>query len=426
MSVIIDLSNFNDLGLNGAPDSVNLPITRISPTTLRIESKTGGTQNILYRVPGPLPVGAKVTLICETKAVSGALVQLAIYSSDDDTYDTNKVLMATTDGDPSGEFIESRMVHYVSPGRQYIRCTVGWLNGRIGAVDIRGLRVVIDGADINTVKPDQTVPPSYSRYISMSEMAREWTSETAGTGVVTKAADKITMTADLPSRAIMRSIVRLDNLPLSRGLSVDLKCFVRSGFPAIFVNYFNAASAVIWTHRGYFLGMNDTWARFWFPPVQDVAYSAAYAKVDIGVTSLNDADFDLKGVRLTQYGALDSYEANAAQLLCATLQRNSGSWILDNNSSAGPIRPASVRIETLSVTSTALIVGYPSLRGGAPAMSVNIAPNLNYGVTYYALISVDTNSSATVHIYDRATGALVDPNTIPNGMYIYITGIGIK
>lgn len=437
MGVVIDLSDFQGFDAETTFDSAKFEANRISSTTLRLNSKTADNSFIFYRIPGRLPVGTKVTLVCETRAVSGQMIQLSIDSYSSGNYSSGKAVESNVNGDSSDEFVEKRVNTYVKPGQQYLRVVIGFFSARIGIADIRAPRIIIDGADIATVKPEMVVPATMSRFWSVDELNREWVGVSDRAGTITRLSDKITLSANLPSRAYVRyaasndvadrDLTALWNIEQSNGFSVSVKGVRRTGLPSVAVEYLDSSGATFSTLRGLFLGSDNDWCNFWFPPIS----GANRVHIAIGFFTNNDGDFDIKGVKISQYGAAERWQPQGIEPIMCAIRKESSVWSIDNNSVGGSFsghRFASASVASLTVNASSIDINFASasVRGYKPFVLPMVDDYSSKAAKYYAVTSSVDNSKATLTIYDRATRVIVPPASVDNGTFVQVIGMGMR
>jgi len=429
MSVVIDLSDFKGFGIELSTSLTNFEMNRVSSTIFEMNSKTTTSNYLTYLIPGPLPVGAKVTLACNTSTVSGELMQLSVDSFSSEDYTTGKTVESAINGNATNELLESRCNMYVKPGNQYVRCVIGFFGNRIGISNIQGPKIIIDGADISTVKPQETAPANFNRSFNIDELTNEWFSTSDGTGSVVKLADKITLSADTASRAYLRystgtTIATTDpfamwNLDGSKGFTVDVKSNVTSGLPAVYVDYRDSLDAVIETLRGYLLNRDGEWAKFWFPPIPD----ATRASIAVGMFTTNYGVVDILGVKLAQFGAANSWEPNAVQAIMCALRNDTGTWVIDDDGTFSSSFVDSVTENTNDITVNMLAT---SLLGYKPIVIANVDGLNGKSAKYYCSTRFATQTSFIIEFYDRDTNIIVPIASLDTGVFVDVMGANMR
>ena len=435
LGTVIDLSNFDGFDLEPNAASSNIEISRINSSTLSLESKNTAINNYLVYLIPRLPVGAKVLFSCDTRAVAGDLMQMQIDSYSNGDYETGRVVEDVRDVDPRNEFIESKINTYVKPSQQYLRIAIGFYSTRAGIAELRSPKIIVEGADSSIVKPYLS-NASFSRYWSPIELNREWSELISGTGLVLRDDDKVTLTADTASRSyiryaanntnVLKDINALQNVDTSQGFSVDVNMTVRAGTPAVFSEYKEVGSNATLLKRGIFLSEDGQWGKFYFPPIQ--GYDRVH--IAVGFSTSNDGDCDIHGIKITQFGGSQKWTGAAVIPITATLRKDGGTWYLDNDAVTPPkhVFSSSAIVDlNINTSDIEMVFAENSVLGYKPTL---IASVNNFGGTnaakYTAAVSSISNSSADLTIIENATGNILDPYNVDDGIIIQVVGMGIK
>lgn len=431
MSVLLDLSDFSGLDIE-IPDSDIFEVVRNSAKTVSFIAKDGRGSYGFFRIPGELPVGAMITVTCESRNVSGAPLKLGIGSYTDSGYVAGFSTESTRICSASSEYTISSLVCVVRPGHQHIAVNLGMAFVGAGENEVRSFHVEIGGVSMETLNPCAMAPVSFSRQFSVSDINREWVSVKSPSATLTRLDDKIVMAADKASGAYVmwaestgwggRRESGLKNVSGSAGFSVDVKGLRRSGFPSISADYYNEQNSRVAILKGYFFGVDDGWSRFWFPPILGVDF----VNIAIGFASTNAGDFDLKGVRVTQYNSESSRVSSALNLFCCKIKKTGGSWAIDNDHlSTSGSRFVSAGIRAINANANDLFLSFDDYSGALPIMSPSLDDSQGEAGNYYAVCDLPTSAGVSVRFYDRSTKALVPVASMPNDVYVSIIGIGV-
>ncbi len=436
---IIDLSNFDEFDTEDFGSSV-VEYTNNGDGTLTIEAKTAQNAFLIYHVPGPLPLGAKLSLECDSKWESGEIMRYSVDTYDTPAYSGNSKTFnfRTNASDTSGQFQTKTVGCYISEKVPYARVIIGFFSGVAGKATIRAPKIIIEGADLNLIKPESTTPPNYSRSFSIDELNREWVSSEGGAGVVTRNANSVHMTAGAGDKAYLRfgstnpSVYSRDdtslrNIANSKGFIVSMKGTRTSGTPCILCDYVNFSDQVVRTFQGLFLSGDGETARFWFPSISTVErVHIAIGFFDTALTD-NDGDFTLEGVEIVQYGANESWTPSASLPISCVLRKDAGVWRLFNDAVAdGDRRFISSRAESVTINGNILEVNFAAntVRGERPVILTKVSSSGDYISSYYTGDELSRLERHDIKIYNRSTNLAIDPSTAPDGISIILHGMG--
>ena len=435
----IDLSDFSEFSTENYGSDV-AEYTNNGDGTLTIEAKTATNAFLIYYVPGPLPVGSKVSIECDSKSVSGDIMRYSIDTYDTPAYDgASKTFNYRADAsDDSGQWQTKTTGSYIENSKPYARVIIGFFRGVAGIGTIRTPKILIEGADLDLIKPELTTPANYSRHFSIDELNREWVSSISGTGTVTRGANDINITAAIGGKAyvrwgsdnttiLSRDKTSLRNIAGSKGFIVSIKGTRTSGTPCVLCDYVNFSNTVVRQFTGLFLSADGETAQFWFPPISTVERVHIAVGFFDSTGILNDGDFTLESVKITQYGAPESWSPQAALPISCVLTKAAGSWKLFNDAVAdGDRRFISSRAETVTVNGNILEVNFAldSVRGERPVVLSKVSSTGGHVAAYYTGDGLTRLERHDINIYDRVTNAIVDPATVPDGMAILVHGMG--
>lgn len=436
---IIDLSNFSEFDTEDFGSDV-VEYTNNGDGTLTIEAKTATNAFLIYHVPGPLPLGSKISIECDSKWESGAIMRLTVDTYDTPAYSGNSKTFnfRANACDTSGQFQTKTVGSYISEKVPYARVIIGFFSGVAGKTTIRAPKIIIEGADLNLIKPESTTPPNYSRSFSIDELNREWVSSEGGSGVVTRNANDVHMIAGLGDKAYLRfgstnpttfnrDDTSLRNIAGSKGFIVSMKGSRASGTPCVLCDYVNFSDQIVRSFQGLFLSGDGETARFWFPPIDTVErVHIAIGFFDTTLTD-NDGEFTLENVEITQYGANESWTPSAALPISCVLTKSAGVWKLFNDAVAdGDRRFISSRAESVQVVGNMLQVNFAtnSVRGERPVVLSKVSSSGGHIATYYTGDALSRLERHDINIYSRSTNSVVDPATVPDGMGILVHGMG--
>lgn len=430
--VVLDLSQYDGFDVPLPVDSSKFSFGRVNDSTVQISATEAGSYYVKRRIPGPLPVGSKAVFTCEMRKLSGSNPQISIDSYSMNDYSISKVIESSADSYDSDEFEEVKVSVIIKPGQQYLQLVIGYFSSRFGLSQIRAPKIEFHGVSESTIFPQHTFA-NYSRVWSVQDINREWAA-TVDSGQVVDRTDpeliKFVSNGELSSqRAFIEhgatgsssdtQKCALRNINPSRGFSVSIQAQRYSGFPLVAAKFTDSVGSTTQTMYGAFFGQANDWQSFYFPP----RHGAENAEISIGFTTGVSGDFDLKGIKIEQYGAASNQTSSSLVPIIATLKKVAGTWIINDDSVGSSTREFSeMGVTDVTQTSTYILFKYKST-GYKP----NLIPSIDstrmgeFGVGFD---SIDEDS-AILRVRDFATNNVVDPSSLPDDTLIQIIGFGV-
>lgn len=436
---VIDLSSFKGLpfrNLNAVLLDTGMTFDKNadSSNSYRLSSLTADDCYFYLNIPGPLPVGTKLTAVIETKSVSGGRPTLGFRSFPDSIYGGEFVLTGVAENEvttnDSSEFSTIRTSVVIGPLRQYYQLFFGYIAGSIGVDDIRSLRLIYENCDDAVIRPNLTNSALESGQ-SYYDLKRNWVADAVGIGntvTFSDASSSVLITSNNPGAgpALLHDSRSTDiNDRLNRGLElascdcieVALDCNRGFGNPCLIVEQYDVTSFVT---RSMLL-ITGTTTRQKHKFVVPRAEGATKATLSIGFDQANQGSLVLFGLTTRVYGSVLPPPATH-YTFAATLKKDGATWAIDDVTTPSETRYRALRINSLTQNALDLVLNFEGVPNnphfvatmdlvGGGALSHRVACSAAFG------------GQVSLNFINQSTDTVVSVVALPDDSVVTIIGV---